>query len=166
METELDLIESNTIEWKKVAHNFIKEVDKLLIVDAPKPEYKSLHCGIHKKHALVLKDGPYGFYIDYNGASISLQKFKSSEIINEWIINQEIPTIELKDLISYIEKKDGYVISSNISIRNGPKGYYIFYKTSKMKKPKFYNCDEIIELIENKDTDKISTYIEKKYNLL
>ena len=35
-----------------------------------------------------------------------------------------------------------------------------------MKKPKFYNCDEIIELIENKDTDKISTYIEKKYNLL
>jgi len=166
MENELDLIENNNIEWKKVAHLFIKEVDKLLIVDAPKPEYKSLHCGILKKHPLVLKDGPYGFYIEYNGASISLQKFKSSKIINEWIINQEIPTHELTELITYIKNKDGYIISPNISIRNGPKGYYIFYKTAKMTKPKFYNCDEIIELIENKDTEKISTYVEKKYNLL
>ena len=87
-------------------------------------------------------------------------------IINEWIVNQEIPTHELTELITYIKNKDGYIISPNISIRNGPKGYYIFYKTAKMTKPKFYNCDEIIELIENKDTDKISTYIEKKYNLL
>ena len=35
-----------------------------------------------------------------------------------------------------------------------------------MKKPKFYNCDDILELIENEDTEKIKTYIEKKYNLI
>jgi hypothetical protein len=35
-----------------------------------------------------------------------------------------------------------------------------------MKKPKFFDCSDIIELIEQKDTEKITTYIEKKYKLL
>jgi DNA topoisomerase-1 len=166
MEKELDLIEENKSNWKIIVKTFINEVNKLLVVDAPKIEYKSLHCGILNKNALVLKDGPYGFYIEHKGSSISLQKFKSSEIINEWIVNQLIPPNELSELIVYIQNKNGYVINENISIRSGPKGYYIFYKTTKMKKPKFFDCSDIIELIEQKDTEKITTYIEKKYKLL
>jgi len=166
MEKELDLIEDNKILWKTVIKTFMNEVDKLLIIDAPKITYNSLHCGIINKCALVLKDGPYGFYVEYKKESISLQKFKGSEIINQWITNQLIPQDELNELCTYIKKKDGYVISSNISIRNGPKGYYIFYKKPTMKKPKFYDCSDIIELIENKDTEKIKLYVEKKYNLI
>jgi hypothetical protein len=83
MEKELDLIEENKSNWKIIVKTFINEVNKLLVVDAPKIEYKSLHCGILNKNALVLKDGPYGFYIEHKGSSISLQKFKSSEIIKE-----------------------------------------------------------------------------------
>ena len=64
------------------------------------------------------------------------------------------------------KNKDGIVISKNVSIRNGPKGYYIFYKTEKMKKPKFFSSIEILELIENNDIEKIKIYIENKYKII
>ena len=35
-----------------------------------------------------------------------------------------------------------------------------------MKKPKFYNCDEVIEFIESRDKDKLLEYVQKKYNLI
>ena len=166
LETQIDLISTQSADHTKIIKEFMKEVDKLLIFDAPKISYKSLHCGTWKKHAVVLKDGPYGFYIDYNKNSISLQKFKTLDIINDWIVRQEMNIEDFNNLIEYIKKKDGYVISPTISIRNGPKGYYIFHKTPKMKKPKFYDCSEIIEFIETKNTDKIIDYIEKKYKLI
>ena len=166
LEKQIDLISSESSDYKKIIKEFMEEVNKLLIIDAPKISYKSLHCGIWKKHAVVLKDGPYGFYIDYNKNSISLQKFKTLDIINDWIVHQEINTEDFNALIEYIKKKDGYVISPTISIRNGPKGHYIFHKTLTMKKPKFYDCSEIIEFIETKNTDKIIDYIEKKYKLI
>jgi DNA topoisomerase-1 len=165
MEAQLDLIGEGK-EHKPIIKGFIEEVNKLLTIDAPKISYRSLHCGTWKKHAVVIKDGPYGFYVEYNKNSISLQKFKTMDIINDWIVEQSINKEDLSELIEYIQKKDGYVITPTISIRNGPKGYYIFHKNAKMKKPKFYNCSEIIEYIEMHDTDKIIDYIEKKYKLI
>jgi hypothetical protein len=47
-----------------------------------------------------------------------------------------------------------------MSIREGPRGYYLFYKKQSMKKPKFYNCDEALEFIESRDKDKILEYIQ------
>lgn len=170
MEQELDAIEKGDRDWKETVKYFMNEVDKLLTTEKEitviKPDYKSLHCGTYNKNAIVLKDGPYGFYIEYKKESISLQKFKSPEIINEWIVKQEMNNTILNEIIEYIENRKGYVISPNISVRYGPKGYYIFYKKTTMKKPKFYDCSEILELIEKRDTDKIITYIEKKYNII
>jgi len=166
MEKKLDLIETDNENWKDLVKYFISEVDKLLNIDAPKIEYKSLHCGIFNKKAIVLKDGPYGFYVEYNKQSISLQKFKSLDIINKWIVDQQISNDNFNDLCEYIKNKDGIVISQNISIRNGPKGFYIFYKTTKMKKPKFYDCTEILELIKNNDIETIKIYIENKYKII
>ena len=166
MEAQLDLIGEGKQEYKLIIKGFIEEVNKLLTIDAPKISYRSLHCGAWKKHAVVIKDGPYGFYVEYNKNSISLQKFKTMDIINEWIVEQSINKDDLAELIEYVKKKDGYVITPTISIRNGPKGYYIFHKNAKMKKPKFYDCSEIIEYIDSRDTDKIIDYIEKKYKLI
>jgi DNA topoisomerase-1 len=168
METQLDLIEENKVDWTAVVKDFKVLVDKLLNVDinVQKMKYKSLHCGLWKKNAMVLKDGPHGFYIEYKGESISLQKFKTPEIINEWIEVQSISDTDKEEMITYIKNKNGYVITSNISIRNGPRGNYIFYKKPNMKKPKFYDCSEIKEYIENNDDDKIIDYIQKKYNII
>ena len=35
-------------------------------------------------------------------------------------------------------------INSNTSIRKGPKGDYLFYKTPRMKKPKFYDIKSFV----------------------
>ena len=35
-----------------------------------------------------------------------------------------------------------------------------------MKKPKFFDCSEIKEYIENNDDDKIIDYIQKKYKII
>jgi DNA topoisomerase-1 len=37
------------------------------------------------------------------------------------------------------DNKNVREINANTSIRKGPKGDYIFYKTPKMKKPKFFD---------------------------
>jgi DNA topoisomerase-1 len=168
METQLDLIEENKVEWTQIVKDFKVLVDNLLDVpiDVVKMKYKSLHCGLWKKNAMVLKDGPHGFYIEYKGQSISLQKFKTPEIINSWIELQSISDIDKEEMIVYIKNKDGYVITPNISIRNGPRGNYIFYKKPNMKKPKFFDCSEIKEYIENNDDDKIIDYIQKKYKII
>ena len=168
IEIQLDLIEENKVEWVQIVKEFKLSVDKLLNVpiDVPKMKYKSLHCGLWKKNALVLKDGPHGFYIEYKGDSISLQKFKTPEIINEWIEVQSISDTDKEEMITYLKNKNGYVITPNISIRNGPRGNYIFYKKPNMKKPKFFDCSEIKEYIEKNDDDKIIDYIQKKYNII
>jgi hypothetical protein len=40
------------------------------------------------------------------------------------------------------------------------------YKKPTMKKPKFYDCKDIIELIETNETEKIKIYIENKYKII
>ena len=74
METELDQIESGTNDWKSVVKGCISQVDSVLNVDAPKMNYRSLHCGEWKKHVMVIKDGPYGYYLEYKKEIVSLVK--------------------------------------------------------------------------------------------
>ena len=65
------------------------------------------------------------------------------------------------------------VITENMSIRKSKYGNYVYFKTKQMKKPKFlkYN-DEKDDMknqrnqwIEEGDTDKVKSYLMKKYNL-
>ena len=132
-------------------------------INETKPSYNSLHCGLYKNHPIVIKDGPYGYYIEYKKESISLSLLK--EDIHSWIVKQDVSEDELKILINYIKNKNINIIhqiTNNTTIRKGSNGYYIFYKTVKMKKPKFFKFPN--ELID--DIDKIKEYIEKKYKTI
>jgi DNA topoisomerase-1 len=140
-------------------NDFKKEILKIkessnIIINEIKPEYKSLHCGLYKKHPLIIKDGPHGHYLEYNK-----EKFSIKFDVSEWIKTQEINDEQIKMLIELMNQT--IKINENISIRTGEKGRYIFYKTAKMKKPKFYNIPD-----EYDDIDKIKDYIEKKYKLI
>ena len=163
MEKQLDQIEEG-LNWKEVVNEFILQVDSVLHVDAPKMKYRSMHCGEWKKNVMVIKDGPYGYYLEYKKEIVSLDNcdVDINHIVEEQIITEE----QKKNIMSYIQKKEGLVLNPEMSIRLGPKGYYLFYKKPSMKKPKFYNCDEIIEYIETRDKDKILEYIQKKYKLI
>jgi len=162
MECQLDLIEGGA-DWKPIVKDFIEQVESVLQVDAPKIAYRSLHCGNWKNSVMVIKDGPYGYYLEYKKEIVSLDKCPVQ--INDIVEKQLITDDEKKDIMDYVKKKDGLKLNDDMSIREGPKGYYLFYKKPSMKKPKFYNCDEIIEHIESRDIDKITEYIHKKYKI-
>jgi len=46
-----------------------------------------------------------------------------------------------EEVKKYLEEGSNLIreVSANISIRKGPKGDYIFYKTAKLKKPQFFD---------------------------
>jgi DNA topoisomerase-1 len=163
MEEQLDLIERGN-EWKPIVSEFIKQVDSVLQVDAPKMSYRSLHCGLWKKNVMVIKDGPYGYYLEYKKELISLNQCTVD--VNDIVEKQEITEEQKRDIMTYVQKKDGLKLNENMSIKKGPRGYYLFYKKPSMKKPKFYNCDDVIEMIEARDTENLLEYIQKKYKLI
>jgi DNA topoisomerase-1 len=166
---EMELFLDSMTDWTKLKEQIIKIKDcSSIIINEIKPEYKSLHCGQYKNHPLIIKDGPHGYYLDYKKEKISLKSLKSMESIeiSEWIKDQEMNKERMKILIDYINNNKNMKINNDISIRkNKDKDeYYLFYKTSKMKKPKFYSFPN--EYMNEDNYDKIKEYIEKKYKLI
>ena len=163
---EMELFLDNVIDWKNVNEQIIKIKNySSITIDEVKPEYKSLHCGLYKKHPLIIKDGPHGYYLEYKKEKTSLNALD----VSEWIKDQERTEERMKTLIDYMNQKkineNQNKINDNISIRKSERGYYIFYKTTKMKKPKFYSFpNEYMD--ETNYIDKIKDYIEKKYKLI
>ena len=88
--------------------------------------------GSYKDNDVILKKGKFGLYVNHNGKNYSLKYLNKSE-----------SEINLKDVIDIIEGKKQEnknilkVINEEMSVRKGKYGPYVYYKTSKMKKPKF-----------------------------
>lgn len=90
--------------------------------------------GEHDGNEVVLKNGKFGVYVTIGGKNTSLK-----------YLDKPIDDIKLNDVVEYITKKGGSSSSSNIikqlstevSIRKGRYGPYVFYKTSSMNRPKF-----------------------------
>ena len=162
---EMELFLDNVKELNSVCEQ-IKKIKNCstITIDEIKPDYKSLHCGHYKNHPLVIKDGPHGYYIEYKKEKISLKSIDQD--INEWIKEQEINEERMKLLIDYMNHKNTQ-INDYISIRKNKEKdqYYLFYKTPKMKKPKFYSFPNEY-MNENDYIEKIKDYIEKKYKLI
>lgn len=163
MELQLDMIEKGEKEWTTVLKEFIEVVDSQLIIKNETPkQYHSLHAGIYKKKPIVIKDGPHGYYIDYNKECYSLEYFDMLNKVPSWIEKGELLEEELNKLIEYIENKTNpniiVEINENWSLRNGKYGKYLYYKTNKMKSPKFYKIT-----IDTEDKIELETYIIKKY---
>jgi hypothetical protein len=71
-------------------------------------------------------------------------------------------------LIEYMKQNSNIQINENISIRIGKdEKEYLFYKTKKMKKPKFYSIpNEYMDLDDSEKINKIKEYVQKKYKLI
>jgi len=139
MEERLDRIEQgeeNTLFLKET----LDKIDQLAKVTIEPKSYPSLHAGTYRNYALILKEGMYGYYLSYNQQSISLKQFTHYDKISQWIKEQAIPADYVKELISFKDKNEHILVEVNSewSLRKGTYGPYLFYKTIKMKKPKFY----------------------------
>jgi DNA topoisomerase-1 len=76
--------------------------------------------------------GKYGMYINCNGKNSSISHIK-----------KELDDVTLEDVKGVLNGKKSEnksilkVVTSEISVRKGKFGPYVFYKTDKMKKPRF-----------------------------
>ena len=105
--------------------------------------------GIYKKTPINIKKGPYGYYIQHNKIRKSIDG----------------KTITLEEAIKLLERPSTiiHILRDDLSIRTGKYGLYIFYKTKKMTRPKFYKLDGYD--MEQYDKAGLLKWIKEKYKV-
>jgi DNA topoisomerase-1 len=117
--------------------------------------------GKHEGNDVILKKGKYGLYISWGTNSKTLKELG----------NRPMENITFDEVQKYLDEGTPFVreIDTNLSIRKGPKGDYLFFKTTRMKKPQFYDIKSFTN--ETKEDYKIcnkailKSWIKEKYNI-
>lgn len=111
--------------------------------------------GKYEEEDVVLKKGKFGLYVTCGELSKTLKKLG----------NRPMENIQLEEVIPLLEEGSNMVreISSDISIRKSKKGDYVFYKTSKMKKPKFISLKGFEEDYKTCDVDVLKSWIQSTF---
>lgn len=164
-------INDDKVVFKSVKKNLDIEKLKLgkytLEEIVEKNTYTKNVLGEHKEEEIVLKKGKYGLYTTYKGKNISLKSIQKDEC-----------EITLEDVVSVLENSGSQrnksiirEVDKEISIRKGKFGSYVYYKTEKMKKPKFcglgkQNIDDFMRQFTTPDDLKewASEFKPKKFN--
>ena len=84
----------------------------------------------------------------------------------EWVKNREdaYNTFELGDVVDLLVKPIILEISPDASIRRGDYGTYIYYKTKKMKKPKFISLDSSLSV--TCSVYEAKSWLKKKHDIV
>lgn len=112
--------------------------------------------GKYKKQDVYLKSGKFGNYITWGENKKSLNG-----------LDKTIDEIEMDIIIKIIENKASLnpsivrIINSEISIRKGKFGEYIFYKTDEMNKPKFIKLKGFKGNYNTCPQEEIEDFVEK-----
>ena len=131
------------------------------IINNDKTPNSKIILGKYKENELVLRKGKYGLYVMWGENTRNLKELG----------NRPIENITFQEVINVLENGSNVIrdINKFVSLRKGPKGDYLFYKTSKMNKPKFYDIKGFVnDTNENYKTCNLSTlkqWIEQKYNI-
>ena len=128
-------------EDNKYAYKNIKKELNVTIQDIKNNTYTTeelieedmQHVGIYQEHEVYVKMGKYGAYVEWNDQKKSLKN-----------IDKPMNEITLDDAISVLkeevqEKNVLRTLNTNLSIRKGKFGPYIYYKTPSCPKPQFFN---------------------------
>ena len=101
------------------------------LVDTSKSSKTQYILGQHNGKDVILRKGKFGLYISWGENSKTLKE----------IGNRPIENVTFDEVKKYLEEGSNLIreINTSTSIRKGPKGDYIFYKSQKMKKPQFYD---------------------------
>jgi len=134
-------LENNNISFKKLKDDidFEKIRKGLYKIEEIVDDSKNRILGYIDNKPVSLKKGKYGLYFTHNDNSIAATH-----------INKEIHKITIEDYNNTKKTKEQNTniirrIDENTSIRSGKYGDYIFYKTPKMKKPKFIKLNDFIK---------------------
>jgi DNA topoisomerase-1 len=121
-------------------------------------EVNNIILGKYDNNDVILKKGKFGLYITCGELSKTLKQLG----------NRPIESIQLDEIIPILEEGSNMVreVSPNISIRKSKKGDYIFFKTPKMKKPKFFALKGFEEDYKTCDINVLKSWLKDKFNLL
>ena len=114
--------------------------------------------GEYEGSELLLKRGKYGLYVTWGTNKQSINDIGISEA-----------NIELNDVIQYIEANSKNsnniirVLTKDLAVRNGKYGDYIFYKSERMSKPKFYKLSGFKENYKECDKKVLVDWISETY---
>ena len=131
------------------------------IIDNSKIVKTQYVLGQYEGVPVYLKKGKFGLYISWGENSKTLKELG----------NRPIENITFDEVKVFLEEGSNLVreISTNVSIRRGPKGDYIFYKGARMKKPQFYDikafANETKENYKICDINILKLWIKEKYNI-
>jgi len=131
------------------------------IINSEKTPKSQFILGEYEGKEVILRKGKFGLYVSWGKNSRNLKELG----------NRPIENITLEEVKNILEEGSNIIreINKYASIRRGPKGEYLFYKTAKMKTPKFYNINNFIN--ETREDYKIcdltilKSWIEDKYNI-
>lgn len=117
--------------------------------------------GKHDGNDVIIKKGKFGLYIKWGEKTKTLKEFG----------NRPLENIKFEEIEKYLNEENKMVreINSNASIRKGNNGDYLFYKTSRMKKPKFLDIKNFAKET-NEDYKKcniniLKSWVEEKYEI-
>jgi len=131
------------------------------VVNTEKKTNSTYILGKHEGNDVILRKGKFGLYITWGDNSKTLKELG----------NRPIENITFDEVKKYLEEGSNQIrdITKDISIRKGPKGDYLFYKSSKMKKPQFYDIkcfvNETKEDYKICDISILKSWIKDKYNI-
>ena len=131
------------------------------LVDTNKTTKSQYILGQHNGKDVILKKGKFGLYISWDNNSKTLKELG----------NRPIENITFEEVKKYLEEGSNIIreINTSLSIRKGPKGDYLFYKTTKMKKPSFHDIkgftNETKEDYKICDISILKSWIKDKYNI-
>jgi DNA topoisomerase-1 len=116
-----------------------------------------INLGKYEDNDVILKKGKFGLYVTCGEVSKTLKQLG----------NRPIESIQLDEVLPLLEEGSNMVreVSPNISIRKSKRGDYIFFKTPKMKKPKFFALKEFEEDYKTCDMDVLKSWLNEKFNL-
>ena len=132
-----------------------------LIDNKANSQNSSKNLGEYNNNSVVLRNGKYGLYVNYNNKNYSVK-----------LINKDINDIELKDVIPVLEGKKSlsnpnilHQFDETLSIRKGKYGPYIFYKAQYMKKPRFLSLKGKDWKNDFADLDELRSWISHEHEV-
>jgi DNA topoisomerase-1 len=123
-----------------------------------KQNTSNIILGKYDDKDVILKKGKFGLYITWGENTKTLKQLG----------NRPIENIKYEEVIPFLEEGSNLVreISANISIRKSKKGDYIFFKTSKMKKPKFFDLKGFEDNYKSCEINIIKNWLREKYEII
>ena len=123
----------------------------------------------HQQHEIIIKSGKFGTYAVCGEMKKSLKCFGNRPISNI-TLEEVVPILFGGNGTSGDQQSNPYSkivrqITETLSIRDGKYGNYIFYKTQKMKKPRFISLTGFKGNIQEETEDNVKKWIRENCHI-